>query len=172
MSRTRGGTVGGFLAGLGAAYLKAQTESPLQRLFEDVTPPTGQEKELVGADPTGHPDRMPPAVLADRVVRRGGRTGLSSSQRVLASKLIHYTMGTILGAAYAGAAKRWPAVTRGAGAPAGLAIYLGTHASALPILRVQEPPWRLPASAVLWESTSHLVFGVTLETLRRALANP
>lgn len=172
MSSTRGRAAGGLLAGLGAAYLKAQTEPPLQGLFEDVAPPTRREKELVGADPAGHPDRMPPGVLADRLVRRGGRAGLTSSQRILASKLIHYCTGALLGVAYARAAKRWPAVTRGAGAPAGLAIYLGTHASGLPILRVQEPPWRLPASAVLWESTSHLLFGVALETLRRVLANP
>jgi hypothetical protein len=35
-------------------------------------------------------------------------------------------------------------------------------------LRIQEPPWKLPASAVLWEGTSHAVFGLALEGFRCA----
>ena len=132
-------------------------------------PPSTEGKELVGADPSGHPDRMPPAVLADRVVRWFGGDGLNSSQRVLVTQVIHYVFGAGLGIGYTSAARRWPAVTSGGGGPAGLAIYLATHGTALPLLRIQEPPWRLPASAALWESTSHVVFGWTMEALRRAV---
>jgi len=62
-------------------------------------------------------------------------------------------------------------MTRDLGVPAGLMIYGSTHASALPILRIQEPPWKLPASAVLWAGTSHVVYGLALEGFRRALAS-
>jgi putative membrane protein len=34
------------------------------------------------------------------------------------------------------------------------------------MLRIQEPPWKLPMSAVLWEGTSHVVFGLALEGFR------
>ena len=47
--------------------------------------------------------------------------------------------------------------------PAGLAIYTGTHASLLPALGVQRPPWRLAPAAVVWDSMSHAVFGTALE---------
>jgi hypothetical protein len=42
-----------------------------------------------------------------------------------------------------------------------------THGTALPLLRVQPPPPRMPASAVRWVATSHLVHGVVLELTRR-----
>lgn len=60
-------------------------------------------------------------------------------------------------------------MTSGGGGAAGLAIYLATQGTAQPLLRIQDPPWRLPASAVLGESTSHVVFGWAVEALRRAL---
>jgi hypothetical protein len=64
-------------------------------------------------------------------------------------------------------ARRWPNVTRDLRVPVGPTIYGSTHASARPILRIEEPPWKLPMSAVLWEGTSHVVFGLALEGFRR-----
>jgi uncharacterized membrane protein YagU involved in acid resistance len=78
-------------------------------------------------------------------------------------------MGSGLGVAYLAAASRWPAASRGRGVLAGLAIYAGTHGSVLPALGIQRPPWRLAPAAVVWESTSHLVFGAALEAGRSAL---
>lgn len=161
----------GAAVGIAASWVKAVSEPPLQELFEHLVQPTAREKELVGADPAGHPDRMPPAELADRLVRRASGSGLSYQQRVSVLKPVHYGFGAALGVAYVGAACRWPAVTRGLGLPAGLAIYGFTHASALPLLRIQEPVWKLPAAAVLWEGTSHLLFGFALEAVRRALVS-
>src|SRR5215469_10776746 len=162
-------TVGiGAAVGIAASWVKALSEPRLQGLFERLIQPTAAEKELVGADPSGHPDRMPPAEVADRLASRITGHGLSRQQRVSVLNPVHYTFGAALGVAYVGAARRWPALTRGLGILAGLLIYGSTHASALPILRIQEPPWKLPASAVLWEGTSHMVFGLALEGFRRA----
>src|SRR5215813_14985841 len=170
-------TIGGAVAvgaavGIAASWVKALSERRLQGLFERLVPPTAPEKELVGADPGGHPDRMPPAEIADRVVTRVRGHGLSRQQRVSFLNPVHYSFGAALGVAYVGAARRWPSVTRGVGVLAGLAIYGGTHASALPIARIQQPPWKLPASAVLWEGTSHVLFGLALESFRRVLLRP
>jgi len=156
----------GAAVGIAASWVKALSERRLQGLFERLVQPTPPEKELVGADPSGHPDRMPPAEIADRVVGRVRGRGLSKQQRVSVLNPVHYSFGAALGVAYVAAARRWPSVTRGAGVLAGLGIYGGTHASALPIARIQEPPWKLPASAVLWEGTSHVLFGLALEGFR------
>src|SRR5689334_19012443 len=147
-------TIGGVLAigaavGIAASWVKAVSEPRLQELFESLVRPTVPEKELIGADPAGHPDRMPPAEVADRLVRRVRGHGLSQQQRVSVLNPMHYSFGAALGVAYVGAARRWPSVTRGLGVLAGLTIYASTHASALPIARIQKPPWKLPASAVL-----------------------
>jgi putative membrane protein len=115
------------------------------------------------------PENMPPAVLVGRAAAALGHRGLTARQRVRAQQVIHYGFRAALGGAYLAAASRWPAVTRGRGALAGLAIYTGTHASLLPALRVQRPPWRLAPAAVVWESMSHAVFGTALEATRSVL---
>ena len=158
----------GVIAGLVASWVKALTEPRLQGLAEAILPPSPSQKQDVGADPSGHPENMPPAVLVDRATVALGRR-LTVPQRLRAQQVIHYGMGAGLGVAYSAAASRWPAATRARGALAGLAIYAGAHGSLLPALGIQRPPWRLSAAAVAWESTSHLVFGVALEAARSAL---
>jgi putative membrane protein len=172
--RTAGTCIGntvtiGAAVGIAASWVKALSEPRLQAQFERLVRPTAAEKELVGADISGHPDRMPPAEVADRLAKRFRGHGLSRQQRVSVLNPVHYAFGAVLGVAYVGAARRWPAVTRDLGVPAGLTIYGCTHASALPVLGIQEPPWKLPISAVLWEATSHVLFGLALEGFRRAL---
>jgi putative membrane protein len=108
-------------------------------------------------------------VLADRAVRAIDRHGLSTPQRLRAQRVIHYGFGAGLGIAYSAAANRWPGTSRGRGALAGLAIYVGSHGSALPALGIQRPPWRLAPAAVAWELTSHVLFGAALEAVRCSL---
>ena len=159
----------GVIAGLVASWVKALTEPRLQALAEAILPPSPSQKQDVGADPSGHPENMPPAVLVDRATVASGRR-LTVPQRLRAQQVIHYGMGAGLGAAYSAAACRWPAARRGRGTLAGLAIYAGAHGSVLPVLGIQRPPWRLAPAGVAWESMSHVVFGAALEAARSALA--
>jgi putative membrane protein len=166
---TAANNAGGVVVGLVASWVKAHTEPPLQAAAERVLPPSPAQKREVGADPSGRPENMPPAVLIGRAATALGHRGLTDPQRVRAQKAIHYGFGGALGGAYVFAACRWPALTRGRGALAGLAIYAGTHGSLLPALGIQKAPWRLAPATVAWESTSHAVFGTALEAVRRVL---
>src|SRR3954454_20081323 len=108
----------GVLAGLVASWVKALTEPRLQALAEAILPPAPSQKQDVGADPSGHPENMPPAVLVDRAsVALGCR--LTVPQRLRAQQVIHYGMGAALGVAYSAAAIRRPATSRAHGALAG-----------------------------------------------------
>ena len=133
---------------------------------ERVLPPAPAQKLEVGADPTGHSENMPPAVLADRTVRALRHRGLSPAQRIRVQRVIHYAFGSGLAVAYGAVASRWSAARRGRGSLAGLAIYAGSHGSLLPAVGIQLTPWRLARAAVAWEVASHLVFGVALEAGR------
>lgn len=164
--------VDGVIVGLVASWVKALSERRLQAVAERILPPSPAQKQEVGADPTGRPENMPPAVLADRVAVALGHRGLTVPQRVRVQRVLHYGFGAGLGVTYCVAASRWPAASRGRGAFAGLAIYVSTHGSVLPALGIQLPPWRLAPAAVVWESTSHVVFGTALEAVRRALEGP
>src|ERR671910_101764 len=159
----------GVVVGLVASWIKALSEPRLQAAAEWILPPSPAQKQEVGADPAGRPENMPPAVLTDRAAVALGHDALTASQRLRVQRLVHYGFGAALGVAYSAAASRWPTVSRGRGALAGLAIYAGTHGSVLPALGIQRPPWRLAPAAVGWESTSHVVWGTALEAARRAL---
>jgi putative membrane protein len=158
------------LSGLVASWVKAFSEPRLQPLAESIVPPSPAQKLEVGADPSGHPQNMPPAVIVGRVAWALGHRELTDRQREGLQRVIHYGFGAGLGIAYSGVAQRWPVATRGVGTLAGLAIYAGTHGSVLPALGIQRPPWRLAPAAVAWEATTHLLFGAALEGSRRALA--
>jgi len=157
----------GVLTGLVASWVKAFSERRLQVVAESILPPSPAQKLEVGADPSGHPQNLPPAVIVGRAASALGHQPLTDAQRINAQHVIHYVFGAGLGIAYSGVARRWPAATRGAGTLAGLAIYAGTHGSVLPALGIQRPPWRLAPAAVAWEAASHLLFGAALETVRR-----
>jgi putative membrane protein len=159
----------GAVASIPASKLKALSERQLQRAAETVWPPSEAEKQLVGADPTGHLDNMPPAVLADRVARRLGYGPLDRATKLRIQNSIHYSFGALFGSAYGALADAFPAATAGMGTAAGAGLYLGSHGSTLPLLQIQAPPWRLPRAAFVWEFTSHLVFGVALELSRRGI---
>ena len=83
----------GVIAGLVASWVKALSEPPLQAAAERILPPSPGEKQEVGADPTGHPDNMPPAVLVGRAARALGHGELTAHQRVRAQQVIHYAFG-------------------------------------------------------------------------------
>ena len=159
----------GALVSLPASKAKGVSEGQLQRVTETLWPPTAQEKQLVGADPTGHLENMPPAVLADRVARRLGHGPLDTATKLRVQNVIHYSFGAIFGSMYSAAAETFPSATAGAGTVAGVGLYLASHGSTLPLLRIQAPPWRLPRAAFAWELTSHLVFGAVLEVSRRGV---
>jgi putative membrane protein len=159
----------GAAASIPASKFKAITESPLQQAAEAVWPPSDQEKRLVGVDPTGHLENMPPAVIADRVASRFGRGPLDTATKLRIQNAIHYGFGAFAGLGYATLAEAFPFATAGAGTAAGAGLYLASHGSTLPLLRIQAPPWRLPRAAFVWEFTSHLLFGAVLEQSRRGV---
>jgi hypothetical protein len=159
----------GAIASIPASKLKAAGELQLQRIAETLWPPTELDKQLVGADPTGHLENMPPAVLADRVAMRLGCGPLDRATKLRIQKAIHYTFGALAGSAYGALADTFPAATAGTGTVAGAGLYLASHGSTLPLLRIQAPPWRLPRAAFVWELTSHLMFGAVLELSGRGV---
>ena len=160
----------GAAASIPASKLKGMTETRLQRAAEALWEPTEEEKRLVGADPTGHLENMPPAVLVDRVARTLGRGPLDTPTKLRGQNIVHYSFGALFGSVYGALAEAHPAAAAGAGTAAGASLYLASHGTALPLLRIQEPPWRLPRAAFAWELTSHLLFGLALELGRRSMS--
>ena len=162
------GALIGAVSGIVGAYVKSLVEPPLQTLAEQYFPPTPAEKKMIGADPTNRIDHMPPAEMVQAAADAEG-IAITKQQKLAAQQGIHYTLGAGLGATYSALAEVAPAVTWGAGVPAGAVMYGLTHATSVPATGFQKWPWQLPLSAVLWEAGSHLAYGLVTELTRRSL---
>ncbi len=162
----------GAASGAFASWVKVLAEAPMQRIAEQIWPPAPGQKELVGADPAGRPERMPPAVIATAVWKRMTGRDLAIPQALAAQTVIQYAFGTGFGVVYALLARSVPAATLGLGAAAGVVLYGLTHGAAVPALGVQPSPAKLPRAAVAWEGGSQVVFGVALDVSRSLLSIP
>ena len=137
------GLVAGLVGGLVATAAKA--------LAEKIYPPRP------------HGETEPPETPAEEVAGHH----LNPIAKYAACGAIHWGFGAAVGAAYGGLAEYFPAATDKDGASFGLALATLTHEGALPALGlaagVQEQTLRERTSEV----TSHVVYGVVTETVRR-----
>ena len=158
------GALAGLVGGVVGTFVKSQAEPVLQDLGERWFPPSPAETERPGADVQGHPERMPPAELAQDVTD----ATLDEDQKLAAQEGIHWAFGTSAGAAY-GVLAEYTGAEAGYGVPAALALFAGTHASTLPALGLQASPAKLPAAWWVWEAGSHVVYGLTVDLVRRGV---
>jgi putative membrane protein len=112
--------------------------------------------------PRTHGEPEPPELLSEKVAGHP----LDATTKAIASEGIHWGFGGAVGAAYGALAEYYPAATAKEGASFGMALEALTHESALPALGLsgnsEDQTLREHAS----EMTSHVVYGVTTETVR------
>jgi uncharacterized membrane protein YagU involved in acid resistance len=82
---------------------------------------------------------------------------------------VHYGFGAFLGAIYGAAVELRPATRTGLGTVYGAAVSLVADEIAMPALGFSPPASKVAASTHLRGFVSHLVFGVSLEAVRRLL---
>ena len=84
-----------------------------------------------------------------------------------ASSFRSSTFGAATGAAYGALAEYLPTVTSKDGANFGMALVTLTHQGALPMMGLAARPGEQTAREKTSEMTSHIVYGVVTETVRR-----
>jgi putative membrane protein len=94
---------------------------------------------------------------------------LTPPEKEIGGPIMHYLFGAAAGAAYGAAAEVDGSVTRAAGIPYGIAVWLiadeiGMHAAGFATKPTDYPPSRHAAALA-----THLVFGLSVEAVRRAL---
>jgi hypothetical protein len=104
---------------------------------------------------------------ASKVSRNVFHHPLTPGEKKTAGPAVHYGFGTLTGAAYGVLAELVPAVTRGAGAPFGTALWVGADEIAVPAFGLSGPPWESPPSVHVKALAAHLVYGVAAEGVRR-----
>jgi putative membrane protein len=117
--------------------------------------------------PRTHGEPEPPEVLAERVAGHA----LTPAAKTASSEAIHWGFGATVGAAYGVIAEYYPAATTREGASFGLALGTLTHEGALPALGLSAEPEDQTFRERTSEMTSHVVYGVVTETVRRLVRN-
>jgi putative membrane protein len=105
------------------------------------------------------------AVVAEPVLGRP----LTQGEKEIGGPIMHYLFGATVGALYGAAAEKDASTTRAAGIPYGIGVWLladeiGMHAAGF-----ATKPTDYPLSRHAAALASHIAFGLTLETVRRAV---
>jgi hypothetical protein len=94
---------------------------------------------------------------------------LTQSEKNIAGPAVHYILGTGVGGLYGVAAEMAPKATAGKGLPFGAVFWLVVDEGAVPLLRLSKGPMAYPLSSHAYALSSHLVYGLTAEVVRRAV---
>jgi putative membrane protein len=152
------GILGGFVGGLIGAGVMSAGHALITKVAGD------------GAAPAASSERDEDATVrvGDRLSRAARGRPLSAKEKPTAGHLVHYGFGATLGALYGAAALVRPAVTVGAGAGFGAAVWLGAHATVVPALGLARSPLHEPLGKEARELVLHLAYGVAVGLVWKA----
>ena len=167
------GLVAGAVAGLVAAWAMAQFQNGPGSLqtaaqFPGHEPDMADDREQQDRGSSGD-DETATMKAADTLSRQLRHQPLTHEQKQEAAPLVHYAFGMAMGAVYGGLAEALPAATRGAGIPFGLAVWLGADEIGVPAAGLSDPLAEIPASSQAYALASHVVYGASLEAVRRVV---
>ena len=151
------GLVAGVLGGVAASYVMEQ--------FQAVW--TKAEEETGGSGSSGGEDDPATVKAADRVAMAVTGHPVPSAQRETAGEAVHYATGAGVGGVYGAFAEIAPVLTFGFGAAYGTAVAIGLDDTLVPKLGLAKGPKETPPSIHAYGLASHLVYGLTLEGVRR-----
>ena len=119
---------------------------------------------------------LTPEVQDDTTVRAASAVSeglfnhrLTQSEKKIAGPAVHYSLGTGVGGLYGAAAEMAPKVTAGSGLPFGAVFWLVVDEGAVPLLGLSKGPTAYPLSTHAYALSSHFVYGLTAEIVRRAV---
>jgi uncharacterized membrane protein YagU involved in acid resistance len=122
--------------------------------------------------PTAQGDAGPPPTetLAKKICVAATGHSLAHGEVGPAGALVHYLMGAALGAAYGLLSRYAPEATAGRGALYGLGVWATVEECGLALLGLKPPPWDVEPAEHAFAASSHVVFGLSLDTALSALA--
>lgn len=174
------GLAAGVVGGLVASVVMNGFQALLSRQFageershgaqslQQGTPRQGVGRELQ-AEGKDEPEDDATERLANAISVAVFDHELTEQEKELAGTALHYAMGTTSGALYGAVAEVVPQATAGAGLPYGLAVWLVADEGIVPAAGLSKSPAEYPLWIHAYSLSSHLVFGLTTELVRRAV---
>ncbi len=155
------GLLAGAVAGLAATWVMTQ----FQNGWNKVRGQSQSSNSTSGQDQQQSEDAT--MKTAGAIAGTIFRTDLSHERKQKLSPFVHYGFGTLMGAIYGGMHERFENMSLGWGSAFGSVLFLGADETAIPLLGLGPGPTETPLSTHLYAWASHLVYGATLESLRR-----
>lgn len=101
------------------------------------------------------------------LIESAGAPPLDDGEKKVAGTVAHYLFGVIAGAAYGAAAAKVPQVAAGGGAPYGVFVWLVAVEAGLPLTGLSKSPTHYRPVRHAASLGTHLVFGLTVDAVRR-----
>ena len=153
------GAIAGLVGGLVASFVMSEFQALVTMLTE------AEEKQK-----TKKKKEEPATVKAAKQISEGvfGHN-LTKNEKEPAGEAIHYAMGASSGLIYGVASEIAPITTVGLGMPFGTAVWLIADDVVVPALGLSKSPNAYPLSTHAYALSSHLVYGLTTDLVRRAV---
>ncbi len=160
------GVLAGVAGGLVASWaMNVWSAGPGSALAKQVETPDEQKQLANLSDGEDATMKTADAVAS---LAQGGQH-LTHEQRETGGPVVHYTYGALVGGLYGGLAEYLPLVRSGFGTTYGSALFVGGDLLAVPALGLSKPVAAYPASSFAGPFTAHLVYGATMELVRRVV---
>ncbi|MGQ0763832.1 MAG: DUF1440 domain-containing protein [Acidobacteriota bacterium] len=164
------GLAAGLIGGLVASWTMNRFQDVWSKLAQ------GNQRSSRAEDPLHERAEAKSELEDDTTVRTASAISeglfdhkLTQSEKKIAGPAVHYTLGTGVGGLYGAAAEIEPKVTAGAGLPFGALFWLVVDEGAVPLLRLSKGPTAYPLSTHAYALSSHFVYGLTAEIVRRVI---
>jgi len=110
-----------------------------------------------------------PARVGQRIVKAVTRRDLSAQYAGLTNNVVHWSYGTVWGAAYALVAASILGGNVALGLPFGFVVWMSGYVT-LPLLGLYKPMWDYDISTLAKDLSAHLVYGVVTAAIFALLA--
>jgi putative membrane protein len=157
----------GALAGLIGGLVGAWTMDRFQAAWTETSKLLAGRNEKDSGNASDSEDAT--MKVADRIATAVLRRHLTKEEKRKAGPIVHYAFGGAMGAVYGAAVEMDPGLARFEGMPFGAAVFVGADEVGVAALGLSASPFEYPASAHIYALMSHLVYGVTTETVRRVV---
>jgi putative membrane protein len=149
------GLIAGAIGGLAASWIMTQFQAAVSRALEGQPDPHKGE----GEDATV----KTASAISSKVLDHE----LSPEEKKTAGPLVHYAYGAGIGAVYGGLTQKYGTTKSGFGSAYGAAAWALGDEVAVPALGLGKKPTETPVAKHVQALAAHLVYGVTLEGVRR-----
>ncbi len=152
------GAVAGLIGGLIASFVMSEFQMLLSWLSEEEKKPKKKNE-----------DEPANVKTAEAISENVFDHKLKKSEKEPAGEAVHYAMGATSGLIYGIASEIAPVTTVGLGIPFGAAVWLAADDVIIPALGLAKPATEYPLSTHAYALSSHLVYGLTTDLVRRGV---